>query len=199
MGRYAQARRRGGGPPVPTEVPGTILSVVVQNDPHEVVVTFNIPISIDSGPLPDGGFSLDGIPPIAVSQVDGPNTVRCFQADPVPLGGGAGLSFQPNWLLTSVPTPQTPTITGSIYALAFSINPFQTIVQFSGPITISAWIDDGAFQFPFSVISAVSQSAADSLVFALDVPPSSGDGFSVNFQPSYIDEALCNPFTVIIP
>lgn len=199
MGRYAQARRRGGSQPVPVDVPGTILSVVVQKTPVEVVVTFNIPISIDSGPLPDAGWSLDGFPPTAVAQVDGPSTVRCFQADPVILGGGAGLSFVPNWLLTPVPVPQTPPVTGSIFAIAFSIGAFQTIIQFSGPITIGTWIDDNGFQFNASTILNVTQSAADSLNFQLDVPPSSGDSFSVNFQPTYIAESLCEPYTVFVP
>jgi len=105
MGRWAQARRRGGGPPGPAAALITILSV--ENDETTWKVTFSGDVTINGGEVPDGFMEVDGFEVTAVSSLS--PTVKFVTTDGVAYVPGLvwELTAQPGWLLTPVRIPQS--------------------------------------------------------------------------------------------
>ena len=90
----------------PTPVPPglTILSVV-RNGSSSYAVTFSNPPTLISSVVPNGGFAVNGQPPVSLSAPTGNQMTLSFATT------GAGLpwtvSAQPNWLGVPVAIPQS--------------------------------------------------------------------------------------------
>lgn len=67
------------------------------------------------------------------------------------------------------------------------------VVNFDGPVTLNANPDDGAFTIATANVTSISTSGPNTLFYGLDATPSSGDAWSLAFQPSYIDETAVVP------
>jgi hypothetical protein len=202
MGRWAQNRRRGGSPPTASTSTGiSILSAVVQSDPTILLITFSAAVSLDLGPAPDDNFQVAGVGPNAVSVGGSAAEVLVAFADAIFIGTTAELLAQPNWLVTSVDIPESTPITGAIFTYQatsnFSADPFKVGIQFSGPVTLGSFVDDGSITFPTvgNPIAAV-QSAPDTIVLTLDTACGSGQLVASNSQPSWISQPLAFPWAI---
>jgi len=67
------------------------------------------------------------------------------------------------------------------------------VANFDGAITLNANPDDGSFTIATANVTAIAQVGPNSLFYSLDANPSSGDAWSLAFQPSYIDETAVVP------
>lgn len=107
MGRWAQARRKGGGG-APPLLPVTILDVIEQ-DGNNVHVVFDRPVTFINSFTHDGAFNVAGVEPNDGVQVD---TVTISVGVPgTNSGDGWALISQPSWLLEPAPVPQSGVVT----------------------------------------------------------------------------------------
>ena len=88
--------------PVP---PGLTIVSVIRNGSSSYAVTFSNPPTLISGPVPNGGFAVNGQPPTSLSGPSGNQMTVSFATT------GAGLpwtvSAQPNWLGVPIAFPQS--------------------------------------------------------------------------------------------
>ena len=85
--------------------PGLTIVSVIRNGSSSYAVTFSNPPSLISGPVPNGGFAVNGQPPTSLSGPSGNQMTVNFATT------GAGLpwtvSAQPNWLGVPIAFPQS--------------------------------------------------------------------------------------------
>jgi hypothetical protein len=112
MGRWSQARRRGGGGPVPTAAASIQLLSVAATGPTTYTLTFNAPVTTNGGDGNDPGFQVATQNPNAgaVGPATG-LTVDLEYGDGASAGQDWVLASQPGWLTTSVDLPAAGTTT----------------------------------------------------------------------------------------
>ena len=91
---------------VPTPVPPSLtIFSVVRNGSSSYAVTFSNAPTFSSAPVPNGGFAVNGQPPVSLSAPTG-NTITANFATT-----GVGLPWtvtaQPNWLAVPIAIPQS--------------------------------------------------------------------------------------------
>ena len=91
---------------VPSMVPpGLTIVSVIRNGSSSYAVTFSNPPTLISGPVPNGGFAVNGQPPTSLSGPSGNQMTASFATT------GAGLPWtvaaQPNWLCVPIAIPQS--------------------------------------------------------------------------------------------
>ena len=88
----------------PVQSGWTILSVI-RNGSSSYAVTFSNPPTLISGPVPNGGFAVNGQPPTSLSGPSGNQIIVSFATT------NSGLPWtvaaQPNWLCVPIAIPQS--------------------------------------------------------------------------------------------
>lgn len=109
MGRWAQARRRGGDAPEPPPAPPSPVSITSVNlTGGGVVANFDGPVTYNTG-ADDGAFTIATANVTTISQ-SGPNTLF-YGLDATPSSGDAwALNFQPSYIDETAITPEAGTI-----------------------------------------------------------------------------------------
>lgn len=112
MGRYAQARRRGGSPPAPAEGPPAALHLmqVLRLDETTVQLVFDGEITVDDSVTADG-ITVDGAQPVHVFST-GPTTATAQFFIEIIVGQAFECLAQPVWLAELLSVPVSGAVSG---------------------------------------------------------------------------------------
>lgn len=105
MGRYAQAQRRGGGPPAGPSLAGGAVILSVATSGSTATLTFNAPIVVNAGVFSDSQFTVNGQAP-NFAAVAGANQI--FLAFPLPVSAAVPWALtgpRPAWTSTTLFAP----------------------------------------------------------------------------------------------